>query len=243
MLLPGRDDGLVDAEASPLNSARVPIGCESLDLLLGGGVESGAITEFYGEAGTGKTNICLQLARNVARAGRKVIFVDTEGVSLERLAQICGEDIEQVQKSILFFEPFTLDEQEKAIEKACRLAGGNADVGIVLLDSATVFYRLALSEGDDVRERRMLVQHLHQVLAAARQRAIPVVITNQVYTNIEAGSLEPIGGQMLRHLSKAVLKLEKSGVGRRRATLVKHRSLPEGQSTDFVIRQDGLAPV
>jgi len=224
---------------------RVPLGCPPLDALLGGGVESAALTEFYGEAGTGKTNACLQLARNVARAGRKVVYIDTEGVSLERLAQMCAAegDFEQVRKSILFFEPFTLDEQEKVIDKACRLALGNADIGVLLLDSATVFYRVGLADGEEVRDRRHLTQQLHQLLAVARQKGIPVVITNQVYTNLENNVFEPIGGQMLRHLSKAVVRLEKAGVGRRRGTIMKHRSIPEGSSAEFAIGESGLGPL
>ena len=73
---------------------RLPIGCDSLDKLLQGGVESGTITEFYGDAGTGKTNICLQLTRNIIRKGKKVIYIDTEGVSLERLKQMCDDDFD-----------------------------------------------------------------------------------------------------------------------------------------------------
>ena len=61
---------------------RVPTGCNSLDSLLRGGVEAGAVTELFGEGGSGKTNLCLQLARNVALDDKKVIYVDTEGVSM-----------------------------------------------------------------------------------------------------------------------------------------------------------------
>ena len=84
---------------------RVPLGCKPVDDLLGGGFEGGCITLIFGEAGNGKTNVCLQLARNVVRAGKKVIYIDTEGVSMERLEQICGEDFEVVAKNILFSEP------------------------------------------------------------------------------------------------------------------------------------------
>src|SRR5438477_93247 len=98
----------------------VALGCRALDDLLGGGVEEGCITLLHGEAGSGKTNFCLQLARNVVRAGRKVIYIDTEGVSLERLRQICGDDFEVVAKNILFSEPYSFEEQENLIEKEGR---------------------------------------------------------------------------------------------------------------------------
>ncbi|MGD9963539.1 MAG: ATPase domain-containing protein, partial [Thermoplasmata archaeon] len=85
--------------------SHVAIGSAGLDGLLEGGLEGGAITLLFGEAGTGKTNICLQVARNVASQGKKVIYIDTEGVSLERLRQICADEFEEVMKNILFFEP------------------------------------------------------------------------------------------------------------------------------------------
>ncbi|MFQ5553336.1 MAG: ATPase domain-containing protein, partial [Thermoplasmata archaeon] len=80
---------------------KIEVDCPSLDALMDGGVESGCITLLFGEAGSGKTNLCLQLARNVARAGRKVAFVDSEGVSLERLRQICGEDYDRLLPEVL----------------------------------------------------------------------------------------------------------------------------------------------
>src|SRR3990170_6341014 len=96
-------------------------GSSTLDSLLEGGLEGGAITLLFGEAGSGKTNICLQVARNVALEGKKVVYIDTEGVSLERLKQISGDRYEEVMKNVLFFEPASFDEQEKLVDKAVRL--------------------------------------------------------------------------------------------------------------------------
>ena len=70
---------------------RLPINCKPLDNLLGGGIESSSITEVYGEAGSGKTNFCLQAARELALKGGKVAYIDSEGVSLERLEQLCQD--------------------------------------------------------------------------------------------------------------------------------------------------------
>ena len=156
---------------------RVPVGCPPIDELLSGGVESGALTEFYGEAGAGKTNICLQIARNVAREGRKVVFIDTEGVSLERLQQMCGADYRRVHANILFFEPFNLREQDTVVDKAQRLAASSADVGLLVLDSATLHYRVNLSQGDGVTDRRSLAAQLTRLAEVARKRGIPVVLS------------------------------------------------------------------
>jgi DNA repair protein RadB len=219
---------------------RLPLACGPLDELLHGGVESGALTEFFGEAGSGKTNVCLQLARNAALAGRKTVYIDTEGVSLERLAQMSGDHIDRVRQNVLFFEPYSLREQEAIVERVARLVAGAPEIGLVVFDSATLHYRIALGTGDDVGGRRALAAQLHALAGVARKRDIPVVFTNQVTTNIETDDLEPLGGQFVRHLAKAVIRLDKVAVGRRRATILKHRSVQEGVSAEFRLTRRGL---
>ena len=94
------------------------IKCKSFDDLFGGGIEKGIITKIYGEAGTGKTNICLQATREISSIGKKVAYIDTENVSLERLKQICSNkyDYQKILDNILFFYPDSLEEQEKMNE-------------------------------------------------------------------------------------------------------------------------------
>ncbi|MEW6069733.1 MAG: DNA repair and recombination protein RadB [Candidatus Thermoplasmatota archaeon] len=218
-------------------------GCESLDNLLEGGVEASAITEFYGEAGSGKTNVCLQLARNCAKIGKKVVYIDTEGVSIERLKQICGEQFDSLNKSILFFEPYSLEEQEQIVDKAVRLAESSDDIGLIIVDSATIFYRFLLGSGNEVEIIRALSQQATKLLGVARKKNIPVVITNQVYTNLDTNELEPIGGQALKHTAKAIIKLERLSKGRRRATIIKHRSISDELSAEFVLTDKGVESV
>ena len=63
----------------------LPFRCSTLDEMLDGGVESGCLTLIYGAAGTGKTNLCLALAREIALQSKKTVYVDSEGISLQRL--------------------------------------------------------------------------------------------------------------------------------------------------------------
>ena len=121
-----------------------------------------------------------------------------------------------------------------------RLVTGAPDVGLVVFDSATLHYRLELHQGDDVGGRRQLATQLHQLTQLARKRDIPVVVTNQVTTNLETDELEPLGGQIVRHMSKAIVRLEKVGPSRRRATVLKHRSVAELLSAEFRITTRGL---
>lgn len=220
--------------------AHLTTGSKSLDDLLEGGLESGAITLLYGEAGSGKTNVCLQVASIVAGMGKKAIYIDTEGVSLERLKQIAGEGYEQVMKNLLFFEPHSFEEQEKFVEKAVKLAESSLEVGVIILDSATIHYRLTRND-EERGARKSLSPQLAKLLAVGRTKDIPILATSQVYTDIEKGTFEPLGGHVLLHNAKAILRLEKVGTGTRRATVVKHRHLEEGRKADFRITRTGVS--
>ena len=219
---------------------RVPIGSSALDGLLGGGLEGGTITLLFGEAGTGKTNICLQVARNVALDGKKVIYIDTEGVSLERLKQISGEDYEGVMKNVLFFEPHSFEEQEALVEKACKLAESNVEVGVIILDSATIHYRLTRKD-DEKGVRKTLSPQLARLLSVARHKDVPILLTSQVYTDIEKGTFEPLGGHVLLHNAKAIMRLDKVAASTRRGVIIKHRHLEEGRRADFRLTRNGVS--
>jgi len=219
--------------------AHLPIGSKPLDDLLEGGLEGAAITLIFGEAGTGKTNICLQVARNVATTGKKVVYIDTEGVSLERLKQISGAEYEEVMKNVLFFEPHSFDEQEKFVDKAVRLAESSLEVGIIILDSATIHYRLTRND-EERGVRKSLSPQLAKLLAVARSKDIPVLLTSQVYTDLEKGTFEPLGGHVLLHNAKAIIRLDKVSTGVRRAVIIKHRHLEEGKRADFKLTNTGV---
>ena len=90
---------------------RLRLKCTPLDNLLGGGIENKTITKIFGEAGSGKTNLCLQATRECATTDKKVAYIDSEGVSIERLNQICeGYNYKKILSSILFFNPSSFEE-------------------------------------------------------------------------------------------------------------------------------------
>ena len=215
------------------------IGSTALDDLLEGGLEGGAITLLFGEAGTGKTNICLQVSKNVALAGKKVVYIDTEGVSLERLKQMSGDRYEDVMKNVLFFEPQSFEEQEKFVDKAVRLAESSLEVGVIILDSATIHYRLTRND-EERGVRKSLSPQLAKLLGIARTKDVPILLTSQVYTDIEKGSFEPLGGHVLLHNAKAIIRLDKVGSSSRRAVIIKHRHLEEGRRADFKLTKAGV---
>ena len=217
---------------------RLPSGCQSLDLLLSGGFESGVITQLYGESGTGKSNIVMQLAVQAVARSLRVIFIDTEGFSAERFKQIAGPGAEEMAAKIMIFEPMSLEQQAIAIREASKIAG--RDLGLIILDSATSLYRVLLEAEDNRSIRRTLNVQLSELQEIARKHRIPVVITNQVYTDIENNSLRPMGGTSLEHICKAIIFLEKKGEGLRSSRLMKHRSSPEGGAADFRLTARGV---
>lgn len=226
--------------------SRVPIGCSSLDAILGGGIESSAITQLFGEGGSGKTNICLQVTRNVVRAGQKVIYIDTEGVSMERFQQICGteEEYNGISREVLFFQPMSSSQLSDSIRSTMKLVEKDLHIGLIVLDSATVFYRMNLGSGREEENRREVSTVILDLMNISRKQDIPVLITTQVYSSMGPSDIRPIGGHSLAHNCKAIVKLEKLGDGGfRRATVTKHRSMPSGEEAVFKLTGKGVESV
>lgn len=204
--------------------------------MLGGGIEHGAITLVYGEAGTGKTNLCLQLAREATlHAKGKVAYVDSEGVSMERLAQIAGADAGRVAKNILFFHPQSLAEQEKMVKSLAKIK----DPALIIVDSLNMYYRLQLSTETGDAVGKVLTNILGHLLKLTREHDVPIVVTGQVYTAEEGA--KAFGGRIMEHIVKAIVRFDRLAPGLRRATMVKHRSLAEGKTAEFWLTETGLA--
>jgi len=211
------------------------LGCQPLDALLGGGLESGIITRVYGEAGSGKTNFCLQAARECVRSGKKVAYIDTEGVSVERLRQICLDcDFKKILHDILFFSPSSFESQEQMIGDAIATKG----IGLIVVDTITMFYRLNL-ENDREGGIRSFTRQVTNLQVAARGKDLLVIITEQVYTD-KAGEVKPFTNRDAEHMTKTILRFDRKGIGQREATIIKHRSQPEGKKACFRISAVGL---
>lgn len=221
--------------AEAVSSAKLPTGVPGFDAFLGGGLERRVITQFFGEGGSGKSTIALRAAVSALSKGTGVIYIDTEGFSAERFCQIAGDKAEEYAKSLYVYEPSSFAEQGQVISESERLLRpGKA--GLLILDSATALYRVE-SGGKDAMAR--LSQQMMVLLGISRRFDIPVVITNQVFMDIDSHRLTGLGGTALFHISKVIVRIEKHE-GFRRAVIVKHRSEAEGKSWDFVLTGDGI---
>ena len=214
---------------------RIPLGCEKFDRLLGGGIEGGSVTLMYGEAGSGKTNVCLQFARSVISGGSKVAYIDSEGLSSDRISQVF-QGMEDGIKDLLIFQVHSFGEQSDRVDKAAKLASAGT-VSAVIIDSFTMYYRL---NHDDNAVRNDFIRQTEVLLNIARQSDAAVLVTSQVYSNLVTGGVEFLGGHTLHHNAKTIVRLDKGIDGRRKAVIMKHRSLPEGRSAPYRITGSGI---
>jgi len=204
------------------------------------GIEHGALTNFYGAPGTGKTNLCILTALEVVKNGGKVIFIDTEGgFSHERLSQIYPS-ADEALKNISIVEPKDFKDQGKMIRD---LPGKPADM--IVLDSAAALYRLEYADPDKeaLEANRELSKQMSVLSNIARERSIPVIVTSHTYKNWDTENNEIVGGDAVKYWAKAVVFLERTGkMAERNASIIKHRSIPEGKSVKFEIRNEGIKP-
>lgn len=224
---------------------KIPSGSALIDRLLDGGYERDALTTIYGPPGCGKTLLCMLATAHAVGMGRKVVYIDTEGnFSVARLQQLYPDAHRQVLDGIIFLKPIDFEEQAKAFGKLRTIADPKK-VGLIVLDGAAMLYRLELGKNRDVfavnREFGVQLSNLTEI---ARRYGIPVLITNQVYADInDEGKTKIVGGDILRYASKCMVEIRKLTGGNRIAELRKHRSLPEDIGVAFKITGTGLEEI
>lgn len=220
---------------------KVSSGVEFLDLLLDGGYENDVITTVYGPPGAGKTNFCLMAMTAVK--DKKILYVDTEGsFSLARFKQVCPEYVEVLERTI-FLTPTTYIEQKEAFEFMRKAV--DEKFGLIIIDSIASLYRLELAMSNDMQNvNRELGLHMAMLTEIARKKHIPVILTNQVYTDFEdREKTRTVGGDIAKYWSRAMLEIHKIRGDLRKVTITKHRSIKEGNFVTFRIIQTGLEEV
>jgi DNA repair protein RadB len=216
---------------------RISTGCESLDELLGGGVEKGIITNFYGESGSGKTNVCIQIAAEVAKDGGKVAYIDTEaGFSPERFIQMASEE---ALENVLLKDVTEFRQQDETI-KSLEELDEEEDLDLVVVDSVVSLYRLKVDSDNASEVNNKLSNQLSKLSKLAREQDIPVLVTNQVYTSFDEDDLELVGRDVPKYWSKCLIKLSRADKNLREAEISKHRSRPEGRTVRFKITGEGI---
>ncbi|MFC1686204.1 DNA repair and recombination protein RadB [Nanoarchaeota archaeon] len=231
--------------------SKISTGSLELDSFLNGGYERDVITTLYGPAGSGKTNLCMVAAVDVAKKGKKVVFIDTEGgFSVDRFKQLTTDD---VLENILLLKATNFSEQQEMFNKL--LDEVNEDLGLIVVDSIVMLYRLELSlakQNENDRSvlgiNRSMSRQLRILNEIARKKLVPVIITDQVYAefikkeDFEKGmekKVNMVGGDLLKYWSKCIIELKAEG-SKRKAILRKHRSISEKEFS-FYINNQGIS--
>ncbi|HDS58980.1 MAG TPA: DNA repair and recombination protein RadA [Thermoplasmatales archaeon] len=231
---------------------KLTTGSKSFDELLGGGFESQAITELFGEFGSGKTQIAHQLCVNVqlpedqgGLAGHSV-FIDTENTFRpERIVQMAsahGMEPEEALKNIHVALAYNSNHQMMLVEKAEEIAKENP-VRLIVVDSLTGHFRAEyVGRGTLADRQQKLNTHMHRLLKFGRLNNAVICVTNQVSAKPDAffgDPTRPIGGHIVGHTAMFRLYLRKSKGGKRIARLIDSPHLPEGEAV-FMVNEDGI---
>jgi len=236
-----------------MKTSRISAGSYDLNKWLFGGYETDIITMIAGPAGSGKTNFTVLISCSQAKKGNKVLFIDTEGgFSSDRVKQIVGvEDYEKVLENILIMRATSFDEQKKIFLKILDKIK-KEHVSLIIVDGMTMLYRLELGDArkDDEKVKEVnkeLARQMRILAEISQKQGIPVIITNQVYSEFLSDDdfrkgvkrgVNLVGGDLLKYWSKCIIELENER-GRRKAILKKHRSLPE-KELKFEITNKGI---
>ncbi|KAJ2720108.1 recombinase rad51 [Coemansia sp. Benny D115] len=236
----------------------ITTGSTELDKLLGGhGIETGSITEIFGEFRTGKSQIChtlavtCQLDEASGGASGKCLYIDTEGTFRpERLVEIAERynlDPNEVLDNVAYARAFNSDHQTALLTQASLLMT-EARFSLLVVDSSTALYRTDYSGRGELSARQMhLARFLRTLLRLADEFGIAVVITNQVVAQVDGGMMmfaadpkKPIGGNIVAHASTTRLSLRKGRGETRVCKIYDSPCLPESEAI-FAITAQGIA--
>ncbi|NIT99603.1 MAG: DNA repair and recombination protein RadA [Nitrosopumilaceae archaeon] len=224
-------DGLISKKllkASELSDANTPIiktGTGCMDKLLNGGLHTGAVTEVYGEFGSGKTQFCnvmavrVQLPKDKGGLGGKCIWVDTEKTfskdRIRTIAEANGLDPEEALDNIIVARAYNAVDMQVILEEIERTILADKDIKLIIIDSATGLFRDEfLGRGNLSERQRYLNKFLGLSWRMAKNTDRAVIWTNQVMVNpntFYGDPILPIGGTGLSHKSTYRVYFKKSG--------------------------------
>ena len=232
------------------NITKVPTGSPALNTLLGGGFETGAIVECFGEFGSGKTQIAFALAVQCQKQDPDAVavFIDTENTfrpeRIIELAKGSGLNPEKVLSNIKVARAYNSDHQMLLAEKVSDLiTKQKLNVKVVIVDSLTAHFRAEfIGRGTLAERQQKLNKHLHELLRLADSHDVLVYVTNQVMARPDVFFGDPttaIGGHVVAHACTCRVYLRKGKKGSRVAKLVDSPNLPDGEAA-FMVTTDGL---
>ena len=206
---------------------RISTGSLNIDDLLAGGIETRALTEFYGEFGSGKTQIChtmcamVQQQREEGGLVGKVVYIDTENTfrpeRIVSIAEARGYDPQTTLDGIIVAKAYNSSHQELIVSELGEQVRKNK-VRLVIVDSAVAHYRAEFIGRGTLSERQQkLNKFMHALVRAAEIYNLAVVATNQVQASPDSFFSDPTratGGHVVAHTSTYRVYIRKSGKNR-----------------------------
>ncbi|KAG6415067.1 hypothetical protein SASPL_122469 [Salvia splendens] len=242
-------NGLELLEDSQLNKCTLSTGCESIDILLQGGLRAGHVTELVGPSCSGKTQVCLKAASHVARNSLgKVVYFDTgNSFSPKRVAQFLSfspdpsttqlnKTVERDMSSIVchsVFDIFTLLDMLRQLRNNLR-SQISFQMRMLIIDSLSSLIAPVLG-GGGVHGHALMATAGLLLKEIAHESNLCVVVTNHMVAG-EAGMLKPALGESWKSIPHVRLLLSgKYSANGTRIKILKHPYLASGKSTDFVV--------
>ncbi|MEM4311798.1 MAG: DNA repair and recombination protein RadA [Nitrososphaerales archaeon] len=234
-----------------LEIERITTGSKNLDNLLGGGIETQAVTEFYGEFGSGKTQIChtlcvtVQLPKDMGGLNAGAIYIDTENTfrpeRIVSIAEARGLNSEEALKNITVAKAYNSAHQELIVGELGKFIEKNKS-RLVVVDSAVAHYRAEfLGRGILAERQQRLNKFMHLLLRVGETYNVAIVVTNQVQAapDIFFGDpSRPTGGHVVAHTSTYRIYLRKAGKNRI-ARMVDSPYHPEREVV-FILNERGI---
>jgi len=232
---------------------KISTGSMGFDTLMGGGFETGAITECFGEFGSGKTQIGHLLAVNTLKQNPEstVVYIDTENTfrpeRIQQLALGAGLDQDDALRRIMVARAYNSDHQMLLTEKVDSLITEQGkDVKLVVIDSLTSHFRAEfIGRGTLAERQQKLNRHMHMLAKIASSHNICVYVTNQVMAKPDQFFGDPttsIGGHIVAHASTFRVYLRKGKKGSRVAKLIDAPNLADGECC-FEVQEGGLRDI
>jgi len=226
---------------------KITVPSKELNKLLGGGFETGAIIEAFGQYGSSKTQIAHQLAVSVQLDGGKAVYIDTENTfrpeRIISMAKALNMDTDQALKNIKVAKAYNSDHQMLLAEKVEELIKQDRDIRLVIVDSLTAHFRAEFIGRGTLAERQQKInRHMHTLSRIADTYNVCIFVTNQVMAKPDmffGDPTEAIGGHIVGHNSTFRIYLRKGKKGSRVAKLVDSPNLPESEAP-FMITEDGV---
>jgi DNA repair protein RadA len=234
------------------NIGRITTGSKAFDELLGGGVETQAITEAAAEFGSGKTQLSHQLCVNVQQPPERgglnghALFIDAENTfrpeRIVQMAEAMGMDPEATLAKIHVARAFNSSHQMMLVEKAQEL-GKETPIRLVIVDSLTSHFRAEFIGRESLANRQArLNTHIHALLRLGDALNCAIFVTNQVAARPDVlfgDPNRPIGGHIVAHGSTYRIYLRKGKGSKRIARLFDSPHLPEAE-TIFTVDEKGV---